>query len=232
MKYKGAGDPMSYDDVLALVKTYITKEESLALIQKAYDFIMVKHKEQKRRSGEPYTIHLIWVAYILATLQTGPITIAAGLLHDVCKESPTAEQEELMLKSNMNISGAELSTKALWHGPAGAYFIKSELGINDSDILNAVRYHTIGRSGMSKLEEIIYMADLISDDRDYKDVDKMRKLAYSDFERAMYEAVSYSIESVLKKQGYIPECTVNLYNQYSYIYSVHKKNKEKNDGKK
>ena len=53
MKYKGAGDPMSYDDVLALVKTYITKEESLALIQKAYDFIMVKHKEQKRKSGEP-----------------------------------------------------------------------------------------------------------------------------------------------------------------------------------
>ena len=151
---------------------------------------------------------------------------------DPDKAYPTAEQEELMLKSNMNISGAELSTKALWHGPAGAYFIKSELGINDSDILNAVRYHTIGRSGMSKLEEIIYMADLISDDRDYKDVDKMRKLAYSDFERAMYEAVSYSIESVLKKQGYIPECTVNLYNQYSYIYSVHKKNKEKNDGKK
>ena len=51
MKYKGAGDPMSYDDVLALVKTYITKEESLALIQKAYDFIMVNHKEQKRKSG-------------------------------------------------------------------------------------------------------------------------------------------------------------------------------------
>lgn len=156
----------------------------------------------------------------------------AGLLHDICKESPAAEQEELMLKGNMNISGVELTSKALWHGPAGAYFIKSEFDIDDSDILNAVRYHTIGRSGMSKLEEIIYMADLISEDRDYKDVDKMRKLAYSDFERAMYEAVRYSIESVLKKQGYISEYTVDLYNQYSYIYSVHKKHKEKNDGKK
>ena len=93
MKYKGAGDPMSYDDVLALVKTYITKEESLALIQKAYDFIMVKHKEQKRRSGEPYTIHLIWVAYILATLQTGPITIAAGLLHDVMEDCDVPREE-------------------------------------------------------------------------------------------------------------------------------------------
>ena len=93
MKYKGAGDPMSYDDVLALVKTYITKEESLALIQKAYDFIMVKHKEQKRKSGEPYTIHLIWVAYILATLQTGPITIAAGLLHDVMEDCDVPREE-------------------------------------------------------------------------------------------------------------------------------------------
>ncbi len=93
MKYKGAGDPMSYDDVLALVKTYITKEESLALIQKAYDFIMVKHKEQKRRSGEPYTIRLIWVAYILATLQTGPITIAAGLLHDVMEDCDVPREE-------------------------------------------------------------------------------------------------------------------------------------------
>lgn len=93
MKYKGAGDPMSYDDVLALVKTYITKEESLALIQKAYDFIMMKHKEQKRRSGEPYTIHLIWVAYILATLQTGPITIAAGLLHDVMEDCDVPREE-------------------------------------------------------------------------------------------------------------------------------------------
>lgn len=93
MKYKGAGDPMSYDDVLALVKTYITKEESLALIQKAYDFIMVKHKEQKRKSGEPYTIHLIWVAYILATLQTGPITIAAGLLHDVMEDCHVPREE-------------------------------------------------------------------------------------------------------------------------------------------
>ena len=93
MKYKGAGDPMSYEDVLALVKTYITNEKSLALIQKAYDYIMVKHAKQKRKSGEPYTIHLIWVAYILATLQTGPITITAGLLHDVMEDCHVPREE-------------------------------------------------------------------------------------------------------------------------------------------
>ncbi|MCD8028968.1 MAG: bifunctional (p)ppGpp synthetase/guanosine-3',5'-bis(diphosphate) 3'-pyrophosphohydrolase [Erysipelotrichaceae bacterium] len=93
MEYKGANDMITFDDVLESCSTYITKEESIALIQKAYDYIMVKHEGQKRKSGEPYTIHLIWVAYILTTLQTGPTTIAAGLLHDVMEDCDVSREE-------------------------------------------------------------------------------------------------------------------------------------------
>ncbi|MCD7892184.1 MAG: bifunctional (p)ppGpp synthetase/guanosine-3',5'-bis(diphosphate) 3'-pyrophosphohydrolase [Erysipelotrichaceae bacterium] len=93
MEYKGANDTITFDDVLESCSTYITKKESIDLIQKAYDYIMVKHEGQKRKSGEPYTIHLIWVAYILTTLQTGPITIAAGLLHDVMEDCDVSREE-------------------------------------------------------------------------------------------------------------------------------------------
>ena len=93
MKYKGAHDQVTFDDVLESCSTYITKKESIDLIQKAYDYIMVKHEGQKRKSGEPYTIHLIWVAYILTTLQTGPTTIAAGLLHDVMEDCDVPREE-------------------------------------------------------------------------------------------------------------------------------------------
>ncbi|MCD7810166.1 MAG: bifunctional (p)ppGpp synthetase/guanosine-3',5'-bis(diphosphate) 3'-pyrophosphohydrolase [Erysipelotrichaceae bacterium] len=93
MEYKGANDTITFDDVLESCSTYITKEESIALIQKAYDYIMVKHEGQKRKSGEPYTNHLIWVAYILTTLQTGPRTIAAGLLHDVMEDCDVSREE-------------------------------------------------------------------------------------------------------------------------------------------
>ena len=93
MKYKEANDKVSFEDVLEVCSTYIKKQESIALIKKAYDFIMVKHAGQKRKSGEPYTIHLIWVAYILSTLQTGPITIAAGLLHDVMEDCDVSREE-------------------------------------------------------------------------------------------------------------------------------------------
>ncbi len=93
MEHKGIHDQVSIDDVLKVSSSYITKKESIDLIKKAYDFIMVQHAEQKRKSGEPYTNHLIWVAYILSTLETGPNTIAAGLLHDVMEDCDVSREE-------------------------------------------------------------------------------------------------------------------------------------------
>ncbi len=150
----------------------------------------------------------------------------AGLVHDICKEDEPEILKKLILKCE-DITNTELSSKSLWHGPAGTVFIKEKLGVSDTDVLNAVRYHTIGRSGMTRLEEIVYLADLISKDRDYKDVDKMRKLAYSDFNKAMLEAVSFSITNVVKKHGYIPVYSLEAYNQYNYVHLARKKNKEK-----
>lgn len=92
-EYKGAGDTVTINDVLEVCGKYITNQESIDLINQAYDFIMEKHEGQKRKSGEPYTIHLIWVAYILATLQTGPATIVAGLLHDVMEDCGVSREE-------------------------------------------------------------------------------------------------------------------------------------------
>ncbi len=97
MKYKEANDTVTIEDVLEVCSTYITKQDSIELIKKAYDYIMVKHAGQKRKSGEPYTIHLIWVAYILSTLQTGPTTIAAGLLHDVMEDCDVSREEMIEL---------------------------------------------------------------------------------------------------------------------------------------
>jgi nicotinate-nucleotide adenylyltransferase len=141
----------------------------------------------------------------------------AGLLHDICKELPDAEQKELAVNSGFTVCREELETRSLWHAIAGAYFIKTEFGVEDIDILNAVRFHTVGRAGMSRLEEIVYLGDLISADRDYKDVDRMRKLSYSDLNGAMLEAFAFSIKSVVKKGGLVPVCTAEGYNFYTRL---------------
>lgn len=87
------GFHVSIDHVLDVVKTYITKEESIAFIERAFEFAFEKHKEQFRKSGEPYIIHPIEVAYILAKWQTGPKTIASGLLHDIIEDTDITKEQ-------------------------------------------------------------------------------------------------------------------------------------------
>lgn len=149
----------------------------------------------------------------------------AGLLHDICKELPDAEQKRLAVESGFSVCREELETKSLWHAVAGAYFIKTNFGIEDIDVLNAVRFHTVGRAGMTRLEEIVYLGDLISADRDYKDVDKMRKISYSNLNEAMLEAFSFSMKSVVKKGGLVPICTAEGYNFYTRLHREEKSGK-------
>lgn len=149
----------------------------------------------------------------------------AGLLHDICKELPDDEQKKLVLESNFAVCREELETKSLWHAVAGAYFIKIHFGVEDIDILNSVRFHTVGRAGMTRLEEIVYLGDLVSADRDYKDVDRMRKIAYTNLNSAMLEGFAYSMKSVVKKGGLVPICTAEGYNFYTRLHREEKNKK-------
>ncbi len=149
----------------------------------------------------------------------------AGLLHDICKELPDEEQKKLVLESNFTVCREEVETRSLWHAIAGAYFIKTKFGIEDIDIINAVRFHTVGRAGMTRLEEIVYLGDLISADRDYKDVDKMRKISYTSLNDAMLEAFSFAMKSVVKKGGLVPICTAEGYNFYTRLCKEEKPKK-------
>lgn len=186
-----------------------------------YKFEETKKLLEKRLSKKRY-IHSLNVAEqcrILAIKNGEDVDkcVYSGLVHDICKELPHAEMKRMLINSIFPVSRSELASKPLWHGIAGAWYIQNELGIIDKDILNAVRFHTVAHAGMSKVEEIVYLADLISIDRDYKDVKRMRKLAYTDIELAMFEALKFSITDVIAKGGLLPHYTIEAYNQYSYI---------------
>lgn len=79
--------------VMRQAKTYITNPDSLALIMHACSFAKAHHEGQFRKSGEPYTVHLTNVAYILAELHCGPKTIAAGYLHDTIEDTGIKKEE-------------------------------------------------------------------------------------------------------------------------------------------
>lgn len=77
---------VTMDQCMENIRTYIKKPENLELIEKAYQFALKAHEGQFRKSGEPYVIHVIQVANILAELHCSPKTITAGLLHDTVED--------------------------------------------------------------------------------------------------------------------------------------------------
>ena len=82
------GYPMhTFEDVREIYYGYIFKEADRELIKKAYEFANLKHDGIFRKSGEPYVQHLIEVAYICASLQSGPVTICSAFLHDVVEDT-------------------------------------------------------------------------------------------------------------------------------------------------
>ena len=83
----------TFQQVEDVYMLYISSPNDRRRIQEAYDFIMLKHSNQFRKSGEPYYHHLIEVAYILASLQCGPNTIIAGLLHDVVEDTDVTVED-------------------------------------------------------------------------------------------------------------------------------------------
>lgn len=139
----------------------------------------------------------------------------AGLVHDIAKELPRGEQHALASRSKLSVTQTELSSPPLLHAIAGAQLLYERFGVDDRDVLEAVRYHTVGAGGMSRLAQIVYLADLTSDDRDYKDVKKYRKFVHTSLDKGMLEALRYALTDAAAKGNTIPLCTVEAYNEFA-----------------
>lgn len=84
---------VTHDVLFESIKSYITNQDSLDLIEKAYNYAQEHHEGQFRKNQEPYFTHLCQVAYILSQLHVGPKTIAAGLLHDVIEDCDVSKEQ-------------------------------------------------------------------------------------------------------------------------------------------
>ncbi len=136
----------------------------------------------------------------------------AGLYHDIYKELDENSSDEYVRK--MGISDYYIGKRNLAHSKIAAACIGELFGEFDEEIVNAVAYHTTGKADMTMLEKIVFLADLIEENRDYPDVSDLRKTAYSDIDKACGMALKRCIE-VLKRDGeYIDNDTVSALEFY------------------
>lgn len=123
----------------------------------------------------------------------------AGLLHDILKDASPETQLQMAKDFGILLDAVEQDAPNLWHARIGAGFLEHILGVRDRDLLNAVRYHTTARAGMSLLEKIVYIADFTAEGRTYPDVDVMRRLSDLSLEDAMRYSLHYTIDDLQKK---------------------------------
>lgn len=137
----------------------------------------------------------------------------AGLLHDITKNATQEEHLNIFKEFGIMLNDIEKMSEKLWHAISGSAYIEHILGINDSDIITAVRYHTTAREDMTQLEKLLYLADFTSADRDYDDIDIMRAKVEISLEAALDYALSYTINDLVSRGKTLHIDTVKAYNQ-------------------
>lgn len=121
----------------------------------------------------------------------------AGLLHDCAKYLTGEEGVELCDQEQIPLSEVERKNTVLIHGKLGAHFAKTRYGVENEEILSAIRYHTTGRPGMGLLEKIIYLADFMEPGRKMEcqphTLTEIRNVCYIDINEALRMALECCI---------------------------------------
>jgi predicted HD superfamily hydrolase involved in NAD metabolism len=135
----------------------------------------------------------------------------AAIFHDYAKFRPKEEMRGIIIKEGMPAELLDYNSE-LWHAPVGAFLAEREAGIRDKEVLDAIRYHTSGRPGMSLLEKIIYLADYIEPGRHFPGVDEVRDLAEAHLDKALIKSVQNTIMFLMKKGQPVFPASFQTYN--------------------
>jgi predicted HD superfamily hydrolase involved in NAD metabolism len=121
-------------------------------------------------------------------------TRLAALLHDAARETEPGEFLRLAEEWDLHIGEPERESPKLLHGPVAAELARRELGVEDEEVLEAIRAHTVGRAGMGPIALALYVADKIEPARDYPSVGRIRGLAREDLREAAAESLRRVID--------------------------------------
>lgn len=178
----------------------------------------MKSYVQKKLSKERYehTIFVVKQALKLADyykLDTEKVEKAA-LLHDIAKEFNEQELLQNVEQSDILFHTDFLNAKPIWHAFAGGEFVRKHLGVQDEEIINAIKYHTTGRQNMSDIEKVIFLSDLTEDSRKFEGIDFLREQLFVSLDTAMYYALKHTLLFLLKSRVTVYPQTVLGYNFY------------------
>lgn len=125
----------------------------------------------------------------------------AAILHDSAKELPRTELLQIMQDNAIIKKDTQNRPEPVWHGICAAILAKTQWNVQDEEILSAIACHTTGKENMSKLDKILFLADMTSAERDYPGVEELRSLEMRNLDKAMIQALKMTISFVEQKNA-------------------------------
>ena len=140
----------------------------------------------------------------------------AGLLHDAAKCFSNEKLLEIIKEHIPEVHECELLNYKTLHAPVSAYLAKTKFNVTDVEILDAIRWHTLGRCGMSNFEKIIFLADKIeARTRDLTFRKECLELLKEDrgLDKALFKCFEATIKSLVDRRLAICHITIDVYNE-------------------
>lgn len=146
----------------------------------------------------------------------------AGLLHDCAKCFSTEKLKEIIDK-NLSVEACEMLNYKTLHAPVSAYVAEMNFGVEDKEILSAIRWHTLGKINMTDFEKIIFLADKIEPntrDKEYSEEIKSLLNQKNGLNLALLRCYKETIKSLAKRELKICMVTIDIYNHLLDLRNV------------
>ncbi len=141
-------------------------------------------------------------------------TYLTGLLHDYAKGISGDQLLAIAEENNLIENEVDRQVPDLLHAPVGAHLLKKEVGINDEEILNAVKFHTLGSVEMKEMDKIIFLADMIEPGRDYPGIERLKCLAFRNLDQGMLVGLESTIKYCIDQGRILHPRTVLVRNHF------------------
>ena len=144
--------------------------------------------------------------------------LIAGYLHDCAKCFSDDKKLDLAKKYDIKVSKIEKDHPTLLHAKLGAELARDKYDVEDRGILDAIKFHTMGRADMSKLEQVIFVADYIEPNRNKApDLLEIRKLAFTDLDLATFRVLEGTLAHLKEEDKEIEPSTIETFNYYKAL---------------
>ncbi|MFC4404053.1 bis(5'-nucleosyl)-tetraphosphatase (symmetrical) YqeK [Gracilibacillus xinjiangensis] len=179
------------------------REKALAIVEK-----------QLKKKRYEHTVRVMETAIALAEHYSANVKKAeqAAIFHDYAKYRDIKEMRRWVIEEKLPQDLLEYGDELL-HGPVGSVMVEREVGIKDPEVQSAIYYHTTGKSYMSLLDKIIFIADYIEPGRSFLGVDEVRAIVYEDIDQACWMAARNTVQFLMEHEQPVYPDTFHLYNE-------------------